>query len=105
MHVTQQTHLADDFITWEQEASKEMFFLSKGKVALMSGDGRRIYSILSEGSLFGDFEVLKGIPRTASAQVIATPEPRWSVVNIYPAYAVMHGHVHCHKPLPLLCRS
>jgi CRP-like cAMP-binding protein len=44
---------AGQYIIRKHEIGKEMYFLSKGKVEVVSGDGRTVYSVINRGSFFG----------------------------------------------------
>ncbi|KAJ3087982.1 Kinesin-like protein kif27, partial [Physocladia obscura] len=62
------TYKCGEYIIRKHEIGLEMYFLSKGTVEVVSGDGRTIYSIIHKGSFFGELGVLFNVPRTASVR-------------------------------------
>ncbi|KAJ3057050.1 hypothetical protein HK097_001019 [Rhizophlyctis rosea] len=65
-----QVFLKGEMIIKKHDVGKEMYFLSKGKVEVVSGDGRSRYGVIEEGSFFGELGVLFDIPRTASVRAL-----------------------------------
>ncbi|SCC90892.1 Uncharacterized protein SCG7109_BV_00020 [Chlamydiales bacterium SCGC AG-110-M15] len=57
-----------DFIINEGEIGREMYFISRGNVEVLSGDGKTIYAELSDGAFFGEIALLFSEKRTASIQ-------------------------------------
>ncbi|KAJ3242769.1 hypothetical protein HDU78_001153 [Chytriomyces hyalinus] len=55
-----------ELIIRKHEIGHEMYFLSKGTVEVVSGDGKTVYSVIHKGSFFGELGVLFNVPRTAS---------------------------------------
>ena len=55
-----------DFIIRKGEIGNEMFFISSGRVEVVSEDGTEIYATLGEGSYFGEIALINSEPRTAS---------------------------------------
>jgi hypothetical protein len=53
------------------EIGKEMFFLARGDVQVVSEDGGQIYARLAEGSFFGEVALLISNKRTASVRAAA----------------------------------
>eukprot|EP00002_Diphylleia_rotans_P025766 TRINITY_DN5107_c0_g1_i6.p1 TRINITY_DN5107_c0_g1~~TRINITY_DN5107_c0_g1_i6.p1 ORF type:complete len:1069 (-),score=196.83 TRINITY_DN5107_c0_g1_i6:596-3802(-) len=53
-----QVALPGDYIIRHGEIGREMYFLSKGKVEVISGDGSVVYATLNEGSYFGEIALL-----------------------------------------------
>jgi hypothetical protein len=49
---------AGQYIIRKHEIGKEMYFLSKGKVEVVSGDGRTVYSVINRGSFFGAYSLV-----------------------------------------------
>lgn len=48
------------------DVGKEMYFISRGKVDVVSGDGKVIFASLGEGNFFGEIALLFAEKRTAS---------------------------------------
>ncbi|KAJ3332277.1 Kinesin-like protein kif27 [Blyttiomyces sp. JEL0837] len=65
-----EVYKAGDFIIRKHDIGKEMYFLSSGKVEVVSGDGRTVYSVINRGSFFGELGVLFNVPRTASIRAV-----------------------------------
>ncbi|KAJ3213445.1 Kinesin-like protein kif27 [Dinochytrium kinnereticum] len=61
---------AGELIIKKHDIGKEMYFLSKGRVEVISGDGRTVYSTINWGSFFGELGVLFNVPRTASVRAV-----------------------------------
>ncbi|KAJ3169059.1 Kinesin-like protein kif27 [Geranomyces variabilis] len=62
--------LAGEYVIRKREVGREMYFLSKGKVEVVSSDGKTVYSTIGPGSFFGELGVLFDIPRTASVRTL-----------------------------------
>ncbi|KAL2912857.1 hypothetical protein HK105_207638 [Polyrhizophydium stewartii] len=63
-------YLAGEYIIRKHDIGKQMYFLSRGQVEVVSGDGKVQYSVINRGSFFGELGVLFDIPRTASVRAI-----------------------------------
>lgn len=70
LRMTPAIFLKGEYIIRKGTVGKEMYFLSKGKVEVVSGDGKRQYSTIGQGSFFGELGVLFDIPRTASVRTV-----------------------------------
>jgi hypothetical protein len=75
------------------EAGREIFFLSHGKAAILSEDGREHYGILEDGDYFGNLSLLLGEKRTASVlaltycEVLVLPKKAYNQIRReYPAF-------------------
>ncbi|KAJ3033612.1 hypothetical protein HDV00_006038 [Rhizophlyctis rosea] len=66
-----QVFLKGELIIRKHDVGKDMWFLSKGKVEVVSGDLKKRYGIIEEGSFFGELGVLFDIPRTASIRALS----------------------------------
>lgn len=55
-----------DYIIRFGDVGREMYFISRGEVDVVSGDGKVIYATLKEGSFFGEIALLFSEKRTAS---------------------------------------
>jgi len=58
-----------DYIVVEGEIGREMFFISKGMVEVLSSDGSRV-ALLKDGQFFGEISLLLSVPRTASIRAL-----------------------------------
>ncbi|KAI8914780.1 hypothetical protein DFJ77DRAFT_33617 [Powellomyces hirtus] len=70
LRMTPAIFLAGEYIIRKREVGQEMYFLSKGKVEVVSSDGKTVYSSIGPGSFFGELGVLFDIPRTASVRTL-----------------------------------
>ncbi|KAJ3168607.1 hypothetical protein HDU88_001499 [Geranomyces variabilis] len=59
----------DTLIVSQGEISREMFFIIRGIVEIISADGRVVHDCVRDGGFFGEVGLLRGIPRTASVRV------------------------------------
>lgn len=57
-----------DFIFRKGEMGDQMFFISRGKVEIVSEDGQTVFATLSDGSFFGEIALLFSSERTASVR-------------------------------------
>jgi voltage-gated potassium channel len=55
-----------DYIVRAGEVGYDMFFISRGRVDVMSADEQTSYAILSAGQFFGEIALLLSMPRTAT---------------------------------------
>ncbi|KAJ3091492.1 Kinesin-like protein kif27 [Quaeritorhiza haematococci] len=65
-----QRYYAGEYIIRKHEIGKDMYFISKGQVEVVSGDGKTVYSTIHKGSFFGELGVLFSVPRTASVRAV-----------------------------------
>ena len=63
-------YLPEEIIVNYGDIGEEMYFISRGKVAVLSGDLQTTYAILCEGSFFGEIALLKETVRTATVRAI-----------------------------------
>ncbi|TPX32001.1 hypothetical protein SmJEL517_g04826 [Synchytrium microbalum] len=70
--MTPAVFMSNEFIIRKHDIGKEMYFLSRGKVEVLSSDGKTQYSVINMGSFFGELGVLFDIPRTASIRALET---------------------------------
>lgn len=59
-----------DYIFHRGEMGDEMFFISRGKVDIVSEDGKTVYATLSDGAFFGEIALLFSSERTASVRAV-----------------------------------
>jgi CRP-like cAMP-binding protein len=57
-----------DYIFRKGEMGDQMFFISRGKVEIVSEDGATVFATLSDGSFFGEIALLFSSERTASVR-------------------------------------
>ncbi|HRP67972.1 MAG TPA: ion transporter [Turneriella sp.] len=57
-----------DYICRKGEMGDEMYFISRGRVEIVSEDGATVYATLSDGSFFGEIALLFSSERTASVR-------------------------------------
>ncbi|MCX7633175.1 MAG: ion transporter [Turneriella sp.] len=57
-----------DYIFRKGEMGDRMYFISKGRVEIVSDDGGTVYATLSDGAFFGEIALLFSTERTASAR-------------------------------------
>jgi len=70
MHLKPSIFLPNDYIVCEGEFGEEMYFIGKGTVEVVSGDGKKIYATLQSGHYFGEIALLQDTPRTASVRAV-----------------------------------
>ncbi|KNC99626.1 uncharacterized protein SPPG_05012 [Spizellomyces punctatus DAOM BR117] len=70
LRMTPAIFLKGEYIIRKREVGREMYFLSKGRVDVVSSDGKRQYSSIGQGSFFGELGVFFDIPRTASVRAV-----------------------------------
>lgn len=61
-------YLPDEYIFRKDEFGDRMYFISKGRVEVVSPDGVQVYASLGEGAFFGEMALVFDQPRTASAR-------------------------------------
>ncbi len=59
-----------DYIFREGEIGDSMYFISRGRVEVVSKDGNNIYATLSDGNFFGEIALLLQQPRNASIRAV-----------------------------------
>eukprot|EP00002_Diphylleia_rotans_P013983 TRINITY_DN2722_c0_g2_i4.p1 TRINITY_DN2722_c0_g2~~TRINITY_DN2722_c0_g2_i4.p1 ORF type:complete len:540 (-),score=80.96 TRINITY_DN2722_c0_g2_i4:1529-3148(-) len=65
-----QVALEGDYIIHHGEIGREMYFISRGEVEVVSGDGKTVFAVLKEGSYFGEIALLFAARRNASIRAI-----------------------------------
>jgi CRP-like cAMP-binding protein len=58
------------YIFREGEIGDSMYFISRGRVEVVSKDGNNIYATLSDGNFFGEIALLLQQPRNASIRAV-----------------------------------
>lgn len=57
-----------DYVFRKGEIGDQMYFISRGKVEIVSEDGKTVFATLSDGSFFGEIAILFSSERTASVR-------------------------------------
>jgi voltage-gated potassium channel len=70
MALKPQTFAPDVYIARQGELGKEIYFLSRGKVEIISDDGKNKHGYLESGDYFGDLSLILGEKRTASVRAL-----------------------------------
>jgi hypothetical protein len=70
MSLKPQTYAPGVLIAREGEMGKEIYFLSHGKVEIVSEDGKKDYGTLEDGDYFGDLSLILKERRTASVRAL-----------------------------------
>ena len=55
-----------DYIVRSGEVGFDMYFISRGRVDVMSADEKTHYAVLASGQFFGEIALLLSMPRTAT---------------------------------------
>jgi len=61
-------YIPGDYIFRKGDMGDQMYFISRGKVEIVSEDGQTVFATLSEGSFFGEIALLFSSERTASVR-------------------------------------
>jgi voltage-gated potassium channel len=59
-----------DIVFREGDQGKGMYFISRGRLEVLSGDGKQVLAVLSDGDIFGETALLRGQPRNASVRAV-----------------------------------
>ncbi len=59
-----------DYVVRTGEIGDEMYFISRGKVEVLSADEQTVYATLDSGKFFGEISLLLSMPRTATIRAI-----------------------------------
>ncbi|MCE9500184.1 MAG: cyclic nucleotide-binding domain-containing protein [Leptospira sp.] len=59
-----------EYIFEEGEIGDKMYFINRGSLEVVSGDGSQVHAVLHEGNFFGEIALLLKCPRTASVRAI-----------------------------------
>eukprot|EP01028_Stygiella_incarcerata_P006275 TRINITY_DN256_c0_g3_i1.p1 TRINITY_DN256_c0_g3~~TRINITY_DN256_c0_g3_i1.p1 ORF type:complete len:504 (+),score=123.45 TRINITY_DN256_c0_g3_i1:147-1658(+) len=68
MRLKPRVSLPNSYIVKKGETGKEMFFISRGSVEVVSEDGNTIFATLQEGKFFGEIALVLSGKRTASVR-------------------------------------
>ena len=69
-HLKPAIFLPNDYIVCAGDFSKEMYFIGKGSVEVVSKDGKQVYATLQSGQYFGEIALIEDSPRTASVRAV-----------------------------------
>ena len=64
----------DEILVHEGDVGDEMYFLTRGQVAVLRGDPPQQLAVLREGSFFGELAILEDVPRAATVRTLAEVE-------------------------------
>ena len=59
-----------DFVMRAGEPGREMYFISRGTIEIISPDGAKVYATLTAGDFFGEMALLLNQPRVAAARAV-----------------------------------
>jgi len=92
-----QVYSPGDYICKKGDIGKEMYIIKRGKLQVVSEDGKKVFVTLSDGAVFGEISVLNiagnktGNRRTASVKTVGysdlfclTKHDLWSALEEYP---------------------
>ncbi|MFP4508822.1 MAG: ion transporter [Spirochaetaceae bacterium] len=86
--------LPNDYIVRKGETGREMYFISRGSVRVMSGDEKTTYATLTDGQFFGEIALLLATERTATIRandycdVYRLDQDTFnSIIERYPSFA------------------
>lgn len=80
-----------DYVYHAGESGRDMYFISKGTIEVVSKDGTQIYATLTEGDFFGEIALVLNEPRTASVRAL-------TFCDLYRLDKEMFEHVLLHHP-------
>ncbi len=70
MALKAQTYAPDCYIVQEGEIGKDIFFISRGKVEIVSDNEKNNHGTMEDGEYFGDFSLIFNEKRTASVKTL-----------------------------------
>ncbi|NUO82843.1 cyclic nucleotide-binding domain-containing protein [candidate division KSB1 bacterium] len=59
-----------DYVYRAGEPGRDMYFISKGTIEVVSKDGKQVYAMLTDGDFFGEIALVLNEPRTASVRAL-----------------------------------
>ncbi len=59
-----------DYVFHQGDSGHEMYFISRGTLEVLSGDGAILYKTLTDGDFFGEIALLEGGARTATVKAV-----------------------------------
>lgn len=80
-----------DYVYHAGESGRDMYFISKGTIEVVSKDGAQIYATLTDGDFFGEIALVLNEPRTASVRAL-------TFCDLYRLDKEMFQHVLLHHP-------
>jgi voltage-gated potassium channel len=84
-------YLPGDYVIRAGETGREMFFINRGTVEVVSRDGETVYTTHTDGDFFGEIALFEGVPRTASVRTT-------SYCDLYRLDKEMFDHVLANYP-------
>lgn len=70
LQMTSEVFTPGDYVIRAGEQGRDMFFISRGSVEVVSPDSNEVFNVLSQGDFFGEIALLEDQPRTASIQAV-----------------------------------
>jgi voltage-gated potassium channel len=80
-----------DFVFRAGERGSDMYFITRGRLEVLSPDGRTILNSLSDGDFFGEIALFRNQPRSATVRAI-------DYCDLYRLDREMFDHVLAHYP-------
>jgi len=66
LNLTPRVAIPGEIIFRQGDSGAEVFFISRGSVEVLSGDGKQVFAQFGEGNFFGEIALLLDTPRTAT---------------------------------------
>lgn len=93
-------YLAKEYVVKKHDFGKEMFFIHRGAVDVVSEDGQIVFDTMQAGRFFGEISLVYSCPRTASIRAqtncdcfVLTKEDLDEVLTHYPSIKVQINQV------------
>lgn len=71
LQMTPVIFIPGDYVYKAGESGRDMYFITRGTVEVVSKDGAEIYTTLSDGEFFGEIALVHNQPRTASVRAVS----------------------------------
>ncbi len=93
MQMTSEVFTPGDYILRAGEFGRDMFFISRGAVEVVSPDGKSVYSTLAEGDFFGEIALLEDQSRTASIRAVDYCDLYRLTRDVFTDVVAIHGDI------------
>ena len=70
LHMRPLVFTPGDFVFKAGEQGREMYFISRGRLEVLSKDGGSLYATMTDGDFFGEIALFTSQPRTASVRAV-----------------------------------